>query len=274
MSGVPGARRALGALSGGLDRLRPAPRGVAVLAYHRVGAATPVSVDLPVGQVAEQLDWLCASSRLLTLDDAATRLVDPSGDPPGRPEVVLTADDGTADWTEVLLALLVDRQLAMTWYVATRFVDEGLEFPNGGRPVSWSALRDAVSTGLVTVGSHTHSHAVMARLDAAGAAQELDRSASLIEDRLGQPCHHFAYPKAIAPSEMADREVRRRFRTAALAGTRINVAGRTDLGRLGRSPIQRRDSIERFAAKVAGAGRTEGWVRERYDRRRHHDALG
>lgn len=264
---------AVGALFDLVDRFRRVPSGLTVLAYHRVGATTPVSVDLPVAQMAEQLDWLAASARTLSLDDATTALAAPTPEPSDWPAVVLTADDGTADWTEVLLPLLVERQLPMTWYVASAFIEEGRDWPNGGRPASWAALRDAASTGLITIGSHTHSHAVLSRVDAATAADEADRSIGLIEDRIGQACRHFAYPKALAPSAAADHEIRRRFRTAALAGNRMNVPGRADLGRLGRTPVQRRDDLTRFVAKVRGAGRTEGWARERYDRRRHRDAV-
>ena len=120
----------------------PPRHGVTVLAYHRIGATTPVGVDLPVAQVAAQLDWLVANADTLDLDRAADIvLAEPDADRPNRPQVVLTADDGTTDWVDTLLPLLVERHLPMTWYVATRFVDEGIEFPSGGRPVSWSALR-------------------------------------------------------------------------------------------------------------------------------------
>jgi peptidoglycan/xylan/chitin deacetylase (PgdA/CDA1 family) len=161
----------------------------------------------------------------------------------------------------------------MTWYVATRFVEEQVPFPDGGRPVSWAALADAVATGLVTVGSHTHSHAVMARLDGPAAADELARSIDLIEQHLGTPCQHFAYPKALAPSAAADVEVRRRFRTAALAGNRVNVPGRSDPCRLGRTPVLRADGAAGFARKASGGGRVEGALRQRYDRHRHRDAI-
>lgn len=243
-----------------------------VLAYHRFGASTSVSVDLPVGQTEDQLDWIASCAQTIDLDEAARLLAVPSASGQGSPLVVLTADDGTADWVDVLLPLLVRRRLPMTWYVATRFIEDQNHFPYDGTPISWGALREAVSTGLITVGSHTHSHAVMTRLDAVTAAEELDRSIALIEDNLQQPCRHFAYPKALAPSTEADREVRRRFVTAALAGNRVNQPARTDLARLGRTPIKRSDDARRFMRKLHGGQRVEGWLREKYDLVRHHDA--
>lgn len=247
--------------------------GVTILAYHRFGARTPVSVDLPVGQVADQFDWIQACAVPLSLDAATEDLVAGQRYNDSRPRVVLTADDGTADWVDVLLPILVERRLPMTWYVATRFVDDSDSFPYDGTPISWAGLREAASTGLVTVASHTHSHAVMTRLDGASAAQELDRSVQRIEDELGVPCLHFAYPKALLPSAEADREVRRRFLSAALAGNRVNVPGRCDPARLGRTPIKRSDDAGRFMTKLHGGRRLEGWLRERYDLVRHHDAV-
>ena len=210
---------------------------------------------------------------MLTLDDATRQLTTVLAEAPQRPQVVLTADDGTADWVDVLLPLLVDRQLPMTWYVATQFIDDSRSFPYEGIPISWAGLRDAVSTGLVTVGSHTHSHAVLSRADGATARFELARSAALIEDHLGTACRHFAYPKAMAPSPAADREVRLRFVSAALAGNRVNVPGRADPARLGRTPVKRSDSTRRFLRRVHGNTRVEGWLREHYDQFRHRDAV-
>ena len=68
------------------------------------------------------------------------------------------------------------------------------------------------ATGLATIGSHTHTHRVLAGASAADAADEIARSVGLIEERLGRPCRHFAYPKAIAPSPAAEVVVRRQLR--------------------------------------------------------------
>ena len=87
---------------------------------------------------------------------------------------------------------------------------------------------------------------------------ELDRSKQLIEDRLGRPCLDFAYPKALPPSPAADVAVRSRFRSAALAGTRANRPGRTDVHRPRRSPIQHSDGMQYFEKKVAGGMALEG----------------
>ena len=154
---------------------------------------------------------------------------------------------------------------------ATKHVDEGLDFPDHGHPASWGGLAECVSTGLVTIGSHTHSHALLDRLPPADVADELDRSVDLIHANLGVTAEHFAFPKALAPTPIADREVRRRFLSAALAGTRPNPPG-TDPFRLRRSPVQTTDSDRWFKRKLAGGLHFEDDVRQLVNRRRYEGA--
>jgi peptidoglycan/xylan/chitin deacetylase (PgdA/CDA1 family) len=227
----------------------PAPPGTVVLIYHRVGQRSALDVDLATTEFERQVAWLADQGRTVSLGRSLEGLQAPSA---GRGSVVITFDDGTADFADTALPILVKHRIAVTLYLATAFVEEERPFPDDGHPISWAALRDACATGLVDVGSHTHTHAVLDRLPASEVADELDRSKQLIEDRLSRPCLDFAYPKALPPSPAAAVAVRERFRSAALAGTRPNRPGRTDPYRLARSPIQRSDGRRYFEKKVAG----------------------
>jgi peptidoglycan/xylan/chitin deacetylase (PgdA/CDA1 family) len=215
---------------------------------------------------------LAASGRAATLDDALHALdgsmpADRRDDP-----VVVTFDDGTADFADLVLPILVEHKVPAVLYVATEFLDSGREFPDRGTPLSWSALRDAVASGLVTVGSHSHSHALFDRLDPAAVAGELDRSRELIAEHAGVEAHHFAYPKALAGSAEAAHAIRARFRSAAVAGTRPNPYGRTDPYRLHRSPVQLGDGMRWFEHKLAGGMHTEDDLRRVANRLRYAGA--
>lgn len=253
------------------DAVRRPPQGLVVLIYHRVGGHTPVSVDLPCPLFAEQLAILAAGWAPVTLDAATDLLARPTA-PSGPTPVCLTFDDGTADFVEEALPELVAQRIPATLYVATDFVETGRAFPDEGRPVSWAGLRDALATGLVTIGSHTHTHRLLDRVGAEEAARELDRSVGLIEERLGVPCRHFAYPKALLGSPGAEQEVRRRFTTAAIGGTRPNPYGGTDPYRLRRSPVQVGDGMHWFRRKAAGGLGLEDDLRALRNRRRFASA--
>jgi peptidoglycan/xylan/chitin deacetylase (PgdA/CDA1 family) len=201
--------------------------------------------------------------------DAVRRDGTPLVDPPC---VALTFDDGTADFVDVALPLIERFRMPVTLYVATQWIEQGRSFWDDGTVLSWNGLREALATGLVTIGSHTHTHALLDRLPADDVAAELDRSIALIEDNLGVHPSHFAYPKALSPSPVADLAVRARFRSAALAGTRANVYRGTDPFRLARSPVQVGDGMVWFRRKAAGGLRFEDELREVVNRRRYAGA--
>jgi len=258
------AIRGVDSLSTAFDRLRPAPPGVVILAYHRVGGRTATSIDLPTEQFAAQMGLLAELGCAVPLDRAADSL-EGGGSNDVRRQVVVTFDDGTADWVDQVLPVLVRTGVPATFYVATRFVDEQRPFPDAGRPVSWAGLREMAASGLVTIGSHTHSHLLLDRVTPAAAADDLDRSIDLIGTELGADARHFAYPKALAASGEVASVVGRRFRSAAVAGNRVNPPGSANLQRLGRHPVQRPDrtDMDRFRARIGGGARLEGWVREK-----------
>lgn len=252
------------------DRLRPPPRGVVILLYHRVGAGTASQVDLPTGLFADQMAELAATRRVVSLDAALEELALPA--PPPDDPVVVTFDDGTADLVEHATPVLVEHGIPAVLYAATAWIDRNEPFWGEGPSLSWAALRDAHDTGVWTIGSHTHDHRLLDRDDPAAIATDLDRSIESIGDELGVAPTHFAYPKAIAPSKPARREVERRFRSATLAGTRPNPYGAADPYALARSPIQVADGLRWFRYKAAGGMGLEDRIRRQIDRRRYADA--
>jgi peptidoglycan/xylan/chitin deacetylase (PgdA/CDA1 family) len=240
----------------------PAGSFVALI-YHRVGSRSSSAVDLPSATFARHLDML-STCRVVSLDEALRAGADRAEAPAGPPDVVLTFDDGTADWPDVVMPMLLEHGVPATFYVSTDFVERQRPFPDDGSPVSWTGLADMLSTGLVTIGSHTHTHRVMAGLTAEQASDELDRATELIEDHLGVTPAHFAYPKAVAPSPAAEVAVRRRHASAVLAGNRAaHPAG--DVHRLGRHALTVGDDESTFRCKIDGGQVLEGWLRERRD---------
>lgn len=254
-----------------IDQLRPAGAGVIFLIYHRVGGTSGSEIDLPVALFEEQMRLLAEKTTPVTVHAALEFLAAPAPTS-GPAPVVVTFDDGTADFADVALPILQVHGVPVTLYLATAFIDESRPFAADGRPLSWAALGDAMASGLVTVGSHTHTHALLDRLPEREAAADLDRSIHLIGDHLGVTPEHFAYPKAVIPSADVEREVMSRFRSAALAGTRSNPYGATNPYRIARSPIQVGDGMRWFNHKLAGGMAFEDFLRQALNRRRYSDA--
>jgi len=249
------ARRVAKRMALALDVAVPASNGVVILAYHRVGERTDSPVDMSTAMFRRQLGHLAATAAVVTLDDAIEGLENDQF--ASAPPSVLTFDDGTADFVDVVLPILVDFGLSATLYLSTAFVDSGACYPGGGVPLTWNALREVASTGLVTIGAHTHNHALLDRCDVDVARRELDVCNERIADELGLEAQHLAYPKALQGNGAVELEVRDRYRSAAIAGTRANTSRSFDPYRLFRSPIQRSDGWEGFVRKLEGGMRAE-----------------
>lgn len=238
-----------------------------MLLYHRVGGRTGVEVDLPEPLFERQMAFLAARGGVVGLDDALEVLAQER--PPQLDPVVVTFDDGTDDFVDRALPILARHAIPATLYLSTDHVERRQPFPDDGQPVSWSALSDALDTGLVTIGSHTHTHALLDRVSPASAVDELDRSIELIEDRLGRHPRHFAYPKAVLGTAAVQQLVRQRFDSAAIGGMRPNRYGRTDPFQLNRSAIQVSDGVRWFTHKVDGGMAVEDTLRRALNRRRY-----
>jgi peptidoglycan/xylan/chitin deacetylase (PgdA/CDA1 family) len=87
--------------------------------------------------------------------------------------------------------------------------------------LGWDDLRGLTCAPHLTIGAHTLSHPILAKHDASTAAREIADGRKVLEDRLGRPVRHFAYP-------FGDRSAAglREFRLAREAGFATAVTSR------------------------------------------------
>ncbi|WGD52165.1 polysaccharide deacetylase family protein [Bradyrhizobium sp. CB1650] len=90
-----------------------------------------------------------------------------------------------------------------------------------GLCLPWAEVKTLAADPLVTIGAHTISHCNLAKQNEEVAAQEMAASRTRIEQALGRPVLHFAYP-------YGDREAagKREFALAASAGFKTAVTTR------------------------------------------------
>jgi peptidoglycan/xylan/chitin deacetylase (PgdA/CDA1 family) len=173
----------------------PAP--VPILLYHSVS-------DEPAGWIADfavspgtfraHLDAVVASGRQpLTVSQLADGLRG-HGPLPARP-VVVTVDDGFADFADHALPALAERKLPSTLYVTTGCL-AGQSWECVLPPADM--LRAADLPGLeaagVEIGAHSHTHPQMDLLSGRAATDELIRSRDRLAETLGHRIRSFAYP--------------------------------------------------------------------------------
>lgn len=66
--------------------------------------------------------------------------------------------------------------------------------PENYRPVTWAQAKEMADSGLVEIGSHTHTHTIVTLLGEEEGRRELARSKDLVEKNVRRPCDLFCYP--------------------------------------------------------------------------------
>jgi peptidoglycan/xylan/chitin deacetylase (PgdA/CDA1 family) len=179
-------------------KVDPAARRVVALCYHSVDPHLRASIAPDLFRA--HLEWLNEHCAIVPFDQLVAVASDPQS--VTRPVVALTFDDGYADNFEQALPILAATQTPATFFVTAGFVDGDPNVVNRMRTLrrvaqvramSWDQLRELRSAGFA-VGSHTYSHANLASLSAADAANEIERSKAILEEHLDAPVPLFAYP--------------------------------------------------------------------------------
>lgn len=227
---------------------RPGPaEGATLLIYHRIGGGSADELDLSTDAFVRQLDML-AEHQVLSLDDALTRL--DRGDTTSS--VVVTFDDGYDEVYRNAWPHLRDRDLPFVVYLASAYVGSSMRWPGStstadpGSGLTWQQLEEMVSSGLCTIGNHTHSHVRPDSLT----TEELDRCTDEVERHLGVVPAHFTYPWGVPVPDL-EPELAGRFRSASTGELGRNAPS-TDPMRLRRVPVRRTDPDRFFEAKLRG----------------------
>lgn len=155
-----------------------------VLYYHRVGPfrdGAPRKMTVTPENFRAQMR-LVEKAGALSLDDAAA----------GKPGVCVTFDDGFRDCLEFALPELRARRLPAAFFIVAGLVGKTDEWMRvTAHPaealMAWDDLKRLRDEGF-TIGSHSMTHTALTR------AEVVD-SRRVLQDALGLPIPHFAYPR-------------------------------------------------------------------------------
>ena len=229
--------------------------GLYVLIYHRVGAGQGQEMDQPLPMFRRQMEWLSSNASVVPLADGLDRLAE---GPFEHDLVAITFDDGYRDVFVRAWPVLRDLGLPATVFPATGFLEGESPAPiragaaSAGEPplpLGWDQVGEMAASGLVGVGSHTHTHRDFDGLRPDQAEEECERSNALLSSRAGVTPHVFAYPRAVVGNEDV---VARRYRWAVGADGTKNVPGAVDPHRLSRTPVRASDGFFFFRRRLDG----------------------
>jgi peptidoglycan/xylan/chitin deacetylase (PgdA/CDA1 family) len=240
------------------DAFLPRLRGPRILIYHQVGAGLGREMEVTEKGFAAQLDWLSHNARVVDLNQALSAAKSTEADE----MVVITFDDGYLDLYEVAWPYLLERQWPFVLYLTTRHIETQRPLTHEqARPLTWDQIGEMLASGLLTLGSHTHTHPDLRLLPESAIKEEFETADELIERRTSIRPQHFAYPWGYWSSP-ADVVTRTRYQTAAL-GAPVAAEPFVDDHLVPRLPVQRSDGMALFKMRMRTGLRLE----ERFRRR-------
>jgi peptidoglycan/xylan/chitin deacetylase (PgdA/CDA1 family) len=210
-----------------------------VLYYHRVGPfrpGAPRKMTVTPENFKSQMHFLRRNGiEVLTLDEVLA----------GKKGVALTFDDGFKDCMEFALPTLQALHFPATFFIVAGRVGETdtwmrvTDMPEE-RIMDWDDLKRLLDARMV-LGSHSMTHGTLTE-------GEVRDSRKMLEDRLGVPMHHFAYPRGERPAGAEDW-----VRGAGFKAGWATKSGDEGVYRRRRLPISANASLADFGARLLKA---------------------
>jgi peptidoglycan/xylan/chitin deacetylase (PgdA/CDA1 family) len=171
---------------------------VPILMYHEISAPPDTAfARLAVAPQAFETQLQCLiKDGFTTFTASAIAAALATGAALPEQAVVLTFDDGFADFHEYALPLLRQHGCTATLFVTTGWVADIGRRAAGRRPgrmLTWSQIAEAAAAG-IEIGAHSHTHPELDQLGRKELRAELTVSKRLLEDALGTSVTGLAYP--------------------------------------------------------------------------------
>lgn len=162
---------------------------------------------------------------------------DIEGNHSGKKTVVLTFDDGYADFYTNVLPILKKYNLKANLYVITNAIDKGDNYLNKEQ------LKEIDDSKLVEIGSHTHNHSVLSDLNDTQIENELKESKEILENLLGHPVKTITYPTG-AYNDNVLKKVEKYYDYAFTTNPQIHSTKEFNKHTIGRRGMGRNSSLK------------------------------
>jgi peptidoglycan/xylan/chitin deacetylase (PgdA/CDA1 family) len=194
--------------------------------------------------------------RPITVTQLTTAMVDSGASLPDRP-VVLTFDDGFADFYLGALPILQHYGFAATLYITTGYVGRTSRWlrPLGEgerQMLTWEQISEIDASG-IECGAHSTTHPQLDTLPPPVAGEQIVSSKSVLEQQLGRRVPTFAYPYGFYSSEVRQL-VQQAGYSSACAVKNAMSAVTDDPFALARITVDSNTDVERFYRLIAGHG--------------------
>jgi peptidoglycan/xylan/chitin deacetylase (PgdA/CDA1 family) len=255
------------------------PAAVPILMYHSVSeepttstrrlSVRPVDFERHLGLLSElgytsiSFGNLVRSWRMAGREGGSQLLL------PERP-VVLSFDDGYADFHSEVLPRLERYQATATLFVTTGWVASADQAEGEGRlapMLNWSQLREITSRG-IEVGAHSHSHSELDRISARELHRQVGLCRDLLDSGLEQNTEVFCYPYGYSNVQVRESVRAAGYIGACVVGNAMAHCNQ-DPYAMTRMTIDRHTSLRKVKDIVQGRSASQLFLKQRALTRAH-----
>lgn len=167
-----------------------------ILNYHSIHPSHKFATK--PGDFREQMEYTASNFKVLSLHDLYEMRISKKNFPDKL--AVITFDDGYEDNYEYAFPVLKNFGIKASIFLTTGFIDGEIDIAKRDRtynelqPLKWEQILEMKDSGIITFGSHTHTHPILTEISLEDAEKEIVQSKNILEDKLGESAELFAYP--------------------------------------------------------------------------------
>lgn len=161
------------------------------LTYHRIGHAEKDPFCVSTEDFEQQIALIASQKRAVSLNQVEDYVAGHTELPPCA--CLVTIDDGMISTLTKAAPILEKYRVPAVAFVSSKLI--GFDLPGlEERYMNWDELKALSASGLITVGSHAHTHRSMGELSEAEVETEVVTSRKMLSDALQFDVRSFAYP--------------------------------------------------------------------------------
>jgi peptidoglycan/xylan/chitin deacetylase (PgdA/CDA1 family) len=166
--------------------------------------------------------------------------------------ICLSFDDGYADFYRLFREYLEPNSIPAAVFMTAGFIGEKACWdykPTPALHLSIEQLKDLSQSQLITIGSHSFSHADLTRVEDDRIEKEIVDSRKILEDITGSQVQYFSYPFGRFNQNITEK-VREAGYEAAFCGVPHRFSGSDNLFMIPRIPLNLLDNLFTFTQKI------------------------